>query len=183
MHYRPLGRTGLNVSVLSYGASPLGGVFRATDDNEGIRTVHLALDLGINFIDTSPYYGATKSETVPWPRSQGRAARALLSRHQNWPIWRRHFRFLRRACHTLARRELCAARCRSYRSAAVPRTSSCRLEPNCERNPARDGETPRDGPDRAHRYHGSAVENLSGHHRSRAAGHHRNSALVLAATN
>ena len=64
MHYRPLGQTGLNVSVLSYGASPLGGVFRATDDAEGIRTVHLALDLGLNFIDTSPYYGARKSETV-----------------------------------------------------------------------------------------------------------------------
>jgi len=64
MQYRPLGQTGLTVSVLSYGASPLGGVFRATDDSEGVRTVHTALDLGINFIDTSPYYGATKSETV-----------------------------------------------------------------------------------------------------------------------
>jgi L-galactose dehydrogenase len=64
MQYRPLGRTGLNVSVLSFGASPLGGVFRATDDNESIRTVRTALDLGINFIDTSPYYGKTKSETV-----------------------------------------------------------------------------------------------------------------------
>ena len=64
MQYRPLGHTGLDVSILSYGASPLGGVFRATDDNEGVRTVHTALDLGINFIDTSPYYGATKSETV-----------------------------------------------------------------------------------------------------------------------
>ena len=64
MHYRQLGRTGLNVSVLSYGASPLGGVFRNTDDHEGIRTVHTALDLGINFIDVSPYYGATKAETV-----------------------------------------------------------------------------------------------------------------------
>ena len=72
MHYRPLGRTGLNVSVLSYGASPLGGVFRATDDNEGIRTVRTALDLGINYLDTSPYYGATKSETV-----LGRALRGV----------------------------------------------------------------------------------------------------------
>ncbi len=64
MHYRQLGRTGLNVSVLSFGASSLGGVFRATDDNEAIRTVHVALDLGMNFIDVSPYYGATKAETV-----------------------------------------------------------------------------------------------------------------------
>lgn len=64
MLYRDLGRTGMRVSVLSYGASPLGGAFRAIDDNTGIRAVHAALDLGINFIDVSPYYGATKAETV-----------------------------------------------------------------------------------------------------------------------
>lgn len=64
MHYRALGNTGLQVSILSYGASPLGGVFRETDDSEGIRAVHTALDLGINFIDVSPYYGVTKAETV-----------------------------------------------------------------------------------------------------------------------
>ena len=71
MHYRPLGQTGLNVSILSYGASPLGGVFRQTDDSEGIRTVHAALDLGINFIDVSPYYGATKAEAVLGQALQG----------------------------------------------------------------------------------------------------------------
>src|SRR4051812_40711782 len=64
MHYRQLGRTGLNVSVLSFGASSLGGVFRATDDAESVRTVRTALDLGMNFIDVSPYYGATRAETV-----------------------------------------------------------------------------------------------------------------------
>jgi L-galactose dehydrogenase len=62
--YRPLGRTGLNVSILSFGASSLGSVFRETDDAESVRTVHTALDLGINFIDVSPYYGATKAESV-----------------------------------------------------------------------------------------------------------------------
>lgn len=64
MQLRPLGRTGLNVSLLSFGASSLGGVFRPTDDAESVRTVHTALDLGINFIDVSPYYGATRAETV-----------------------------------------------------------------------------------------------------------------------
>src|SRR3954467_7024314 len=64
MHYRALGRTGLKVSVLSFGASPLGNAFRPIDDAEGIRTVRTALDLGINFLDTSPHYGETKSETV-----------------------------------------------------------------------------------------------------------------------
>jgi len=64
MHTRKLGRTGLDVSVLSFGASSLGGAFRDIDEGEGIRAVHTALDLGVNFIDTSPHYGATKSETV-----------------------------------------------------------------------------------------------------------------------
>ncbi len=64
MEYRPLGKTGLKVSALSYGASSLGGVFHEIDETQGIRTVHMALDLGINFIDVSPYYGLTKAETV-----------------------------------------------------------------------------------------------------------------------
>lgn len=64
MDYRLLGKTGLKVSTLSFGASSLGSVFRPIDEAEGIRTVHTALDLGINFIDVSPFYGLTKAETV-----------------------------------------------------------------------------------------------------------------------
>lgn len=64
MKYRKLGKTGLDVSVLSFGASSLGSVFRETDDKESIRTVHEAVDRGINLIDVSPYYGLTKAETV-----------------------------------------------------------------------------------------------------------------------
>ncbi len=64
MKFRPLGNTGLDVSILSYGASPLGSVFRDIDESEGIRTVHTAVDLGVNLIDVSPYYGITKAETV-----------------------------------------------------------------------------------------------------------------------
>ena len=64
MHYRRLGRTPLTVSFLSFGASSLGGVFRDTDEAEGIRAVRTALDLGINFFDVAPYYGNTKAETV-----------------------------------------------------------------------------------------------------------------------
>jgi len=64
MEYRFLGKTGLQVSALSYGASPLGGVFRDVNEAEGIRAVHAAIDLGINFIDVSPYYGLTRAESV-----------------------------------------------------------------------------------------------------------------------
>lgn len=64
MKFRKLGKTGLDVSVLSFGASSLGSVFRETDDAESILTVHTAVDMGINLIDVSPYYGLTKAETV-----------------------------------------------------------------------------------------------------------------------
>jgi len=64
MKYRPLGKTGLEVSILSFGASSLGSVFHETDDAQSIRTVHEAVDRGINLIDVSPFYGLTKAETV-----------------------------------------------------------------------------------------------------------------------
>lgn len=72
MKYRKLGNTGLDVSVLSFGASSLGSVFRETNEEEAIRTVHTAIDAGINYIDVSPYYGLTKAETV-----LGKAVREL----------------------------------------------------------------------------------------------------------
>ncbi|MGO9516755.1 MAG: aldo/keto reductase [Candidatus Korobacteraceae bacterium] len=64
MEYRMLGKTGLKVSRLSFGASSLGGVFRPVDECEGIRAVHVALDCGINYFDVAPAYGGTLAETV-----------------------------------------------------------------------------------------------------------------------
>jgi aryl-alcohol dehydrogenase-like predicted oxidoreductase len=64
MDYRLLGRTGLKVSRLSFGASSLGGVFRPVDENQAIRAVHVALDCGINYFDVAPAYGGTLAETV-----------------------------------------------------------------------------------------------------------------------
>ena len=64
MEYRTLGRTGLTVSKLAFGGSSLGSVFRSIAEEDGIRTIHTALDHGINLIDTAPYYGITKAETV-----------------------------------------------------------------------------------------------------------------------
>lgn len=59
-----LGRTGLKVSTLSFGASALGGVFRDVDEAEAIATVHAALDAGITYFDVAPAYGGGRSETV-----------------------------------------------------------------------------------------------------------------------
>lgn len=64
MEFRTLGKTGLSVSALGFGASPLGGVFGAVDEAEGVRAVHRALKLGINYFDVAPFYGATRAETA-----------------------------------------------------------------------------------------------------------------------
>ena len=62
MEYRPLGKTGMNVSIIGYGVSPLGNVFGETDEAEGIRAVHYAIDHGINYFDVAPMYGVTLAE-------------------------------------------------------------------------------------------------------------------------
>src|SRR5438270_11969693 len=64
MIYRTLGRTGFSVSVLGFGGSPLGSVFRPVEPNEAVRTVRSAIDEGVNFFDTSPFYGLTTAETM-----------------------------------------------------------------------------------------------------------------------
>ena len=64
MIYNELGKTGLEVSNLGFGASSLGGVFRNIDEKEAIQAVFTAVENGINFIDVSPYYGHLKAETV-----------------------------------------------------------------------------------------------------------------------
>ena len=64
MDYRPLGKTGMKVSRLSFGGSSLGGVFHPVDESEAIASVHAALECGINYFDVAPAYGATRSETV-----------------------------------------------------------------------------------------------------------------------
>lgn len=64
MVYNELGKTGLRVSNLGFGASSLGGVFRHISEKDAIEAVFTALDGGINYIDVSPYYGHYKAETV-----------------------------------------------------------------------------------------------------------------------
>ncbi len=64
MQTRPLGKTGLNLPILSFGASSLGAEFRAVKLDEALDSVRVALDCGLNFIDTSPFYGRGMSEVL-----------------------------------------------------------------------------------------------------------------------
>jgi L-galactose dehydrogenase len=64
MQTRLLGKTGLQVPILSFGASSLGAEFRSVTLDEVLKSVRVALDSGLNFIDTSPFYGRGMSEVL-----------------------------------------------------------------------------------------------------------------------
>ncbi|MBU6275506.1 MAG: aldo/keto reductase [Planctomycetes bacterium] len=64
MQSRPLGRTGLEVPILAFGASSLGAEFRSVTLDEALASVRAALDCGLTLIDTSPFYGRGMSEVL-----------------------------------------------------------------------------------------------------------------------
>jgi len=64
MKYRELGRTGLKVSEISFGAWAIGGSWGDVDDRESLAALHRALDLGVNFFDTADVYGDGRSERL-----------------------------------------------------------------------------------------------------------------------
>ncbi len=64
METRLLGRTGLRLPILGFGASSLGQEFRRVSIDEALRSVRVALDCGLHFIDTSPFYGRGMSEIL-----------------------------------------------------------------------------------------------------------------------
>ena len=64
MHYRALGRTGFNVSAISFGAWAIGGTWGPVDDADSLEALHRALDLGVNFFDTADVYGDGHSEQL-----------------------------------------------------------------------------------------------------------------------
>ena len=64
MQTRPLGNTGIDLPILGFGASSLGQEFRKVRPEDALESVRVALDLGINFIDTSPFYGRGMSEVL-----------------------------------------------------------------------------------------------------------------------
>jgi aryl-alcohol dehydrogenase-like predicted oxidoreductase len=64
MNYRTLGRTGWNVSEISFGAWAIGGAWGGVDDQESLAALHAALDGGVNFFDTADVYGDGRSERL-----------------------------------------------------------------------------------------------------------------------
>ena len=64
MRYRTLGRTGWNVSTVSFGAWAIGGSWGTVDEGEAMQALNRALDLGINLFDTADVYGDGRSERL-----------------------------------------------------------------------------------------------------------------------
>jgi L-galactose dehydrogenase len=79
MTYRTLGKTGLRVSLLGFGAATLGNEYGATEPGEGTRAVHCAIDNGINFFDVAPYYGRTLAESRLGEALKGRRHSIVLA--------------------------------------------------------------------------------------------------------
>ncbi|CAN5522880.1 aldo/keto reductase [soil metagenome] len=64
MQYRTLGKTGYNVSTISFGAWAIGGSWGTVDDEQSLNALRRAIDLGVNFIDTADAYGDGRSERL-----------------------------------------------------------------------------------------------------------------------
>ena len=79
MKYRAFGRTGIEVSEVGFGGAGIGHVWGETTDAECVRAVRRALELGINFFDTSPMYGAGRSETNLGAGLAGSRDRAIIA--------------------------------------------------------------------------------------------------------
>ena len=88
MNYRTLGRTGLRVSEVGFGGISVGragwgvqgqGDRAEVDEAEAVRTMHRALDLGVNFFDTAPNYGNRESERMFGKALKGRRDRCFIA--------------------------------------------------------------------------------------------------------
>jgi aryl-alcohol dehydrogenase-like predicted oxidoreductase len=64
MQHRPLGRTGMDVAAVSFGAWAIGGTWGPVEDADSLAALHAAVDAGMNFVDTADVYGDGRSERL-----------------------------------------------------------------------------------------------------------------------
>ncbi|MFD0670573.1 aldo/keto reductase [Cohnella sp. GCM10027633] len=79
MNYRPLGKTGLNVSEISFGTWAIGGSWGQTDERESLRSLDRAMDDGVNFFDTADVYGDGRSERLLAIATKGKEDRVHIA--------------------------------------------------------------------------------------------------------
>ena len=81
MEYRELGRTGWKVSTIGFGAWAIGGSWGEVDDDNSLKALNRALDLGVNLFDTADVYGDGRSERL-MARLRRERSGAISCRHQ-----------------------------------------------------------------------------------------------------
>ncbi|MBI4255759.1 MAG: aldo/keto reductase, partial [Candidatus Rokubacteria bacterium] len=79
MHYRKLGNSTLTVSAIGLGCMSMSGIYGKGDEAESIAVIHRALDLGVNFLDSSDMYGWGHNEELLGQAIKGRRDRVVLA--------------------------------------------------------------------------------------------------------